>query len=1675
MKRNKQPDLLWLFLGLMLLPLGLQAQVYGNEWINYNQQYLKIPVGQEGMYKVTYQDLQAAGFPVNAVNPRNLQLFHRGKEQAVFVEGESNNIFDPQDYLLFYGRKNDGSQDKELYISPEAQPHTYYNLYSDTTAYFLTFNLTNQAGKRMVLFSENNTYNLSPEPYHLEERRMLFTSNYSGGMAYLYGGRYLTQLAYGDYGEGYTGPVVSNGQTQDILFENLNQQAAVGPEPELEILLAGRNNIEREIEILAGATPSALQPVHTASFSGARHYLLREPLSRSQLSGGQSVARIATSQGERVSVSYAKLTYPRNWNMEGAYEKVFNLAPTESDRRYIELQNVPGSVLAYDVSDPDNVSRIGLRRVTTSTVSAVLRHGTSARKLFFSGIHLPVSGVKKIQFRQLNPKQANYLIVSHPALRTQAAGYADPLKAYAEYRASAAGGGFDTLLMNVGALYDQFSYGEINPLAIRRLAAYIASEGDPQYLFLLGKALDVYYNYYRDVGWTNQNHDLVPTFGFPGADVPFTAHINGSGHAPAFPVGRLGARTAQEVANYLNKVKEMEGQVVTDLSRKNLVHLSGGINKSQSVQFKYYLSEFQRTAEGPFLGGKVETVSKTEDVVVQEIDIARQVNSGVGLITFFGHSSPSSTDIEIGYVSDERSGYRNKGKYPCMLVNGCDAGDIFTVANRITFGEDWMFAADKGAISVIAHSGTGYSNLLRNYSDLFYQVGYGDSLFIDASTGKIQLEAVTRFLEKTGINEPALAHAHEMVLQGDPAVKLFGMGKPDFETNGNNLFLSSFNNGPISLAADSFALAIIVRNFGRTQQDSLSIKVSSSLNEGAGSDLGIQKFVAPYYQDTLYYTIRPEDLKGAGLYRFEVRLNPGSQISETNFTNNTGVLEVFLNSGGTINLLPHNYSIVQENELDLYFQGTNLFAKNRKYVLELDTSAGFSSLARQQFNITADALVKQRVSLPQISNATSDTLVYFWRSRLADKESNEDTSWVASSFTYIKDSRKGWSQSHREQFREDELEGLSVDNAKQWAFNDLSRNIKVVTFGAAIPEGEVEVSIDGVNLILYSSGRVCTANSMNAIHFDRANLEAMITSPYGSNHRVSCGTVPQVINNFIEPNIIYGNNDEYNLEKYLTEIPEGDYVLLFSIGNVNYEQWPPSVIDQVVSLGADPEKLAALTNGEPFILIGQKGGTTENAKAVYADKRVEDLPAIEQTIQLEHALEGKKQPATIESRLIGPAREWQELAFNLQMEEGDEFELQVMGLNLQLEEQLLFTLKENTTLPLEMDAAQFPYLKLKLRLQDRKHLTPAQLEYWQVSYLPLPEGILLPAKDLQKQYTFDEGQDFEPAFRFINISGEPFTDSLRVDYSFFNMQERSSFSRNKKIMAPAPSDTSVFTYKVNTDGQAGHNNLKVQVNPRLVPETYYNNNVLDLKDFFVVRKDTIQPMVDVAFDGVYISNGAIVSPTPYITILLRDQNKHKLKQDTTGIHIYLKKECEGCEFERVNLGGAEARWKAASGEEDFRIEFQPQPLDDGIYTLQVQGEDASRNKAGEKPFSISFEVVTESSVTNFYPYPNPFSTATRFVFTLTGSQIPDDIKIQIMTVDGRIVREVLKEEIGPLQIGHNISQFAWDGRDEWGDQLANGVYLYKVYLRHSGDAFEHRETKGDKSFRKGFGKLYLLR
>src|SRR5690606_6243770 len=103
-------------------PTVSQAQstpVFGNEWINYSQTYYKVKVVTTGMHRLTYNDLAAAG--ISNVDPQKFQLFRRGREVAIYVNGQSDGALNSGDYIDFYGERNDGTLDSTLYRNHDFQ------------------------------------------------------------------------------------------------------------------------------------------------------------------------------------------------------------------------------------------------------------------------------------------------------------------------------------------------------------------------------------------------------------------------------------------------------------------------------------------------------------------------------------------------------------------------------------------------------------------------------------------------------------------------------------------------------------------------------------------------------------------------------------------------------------------------------------------------------------------------------------------------------------------------------------------------------------------------------------------------------------------------------------------------------------------------------------------------------------------------------------------------------------------------------------------------------------------------------------------------------------------------------------------------------------------------------------------------------------------------------------------------------------------------------------------------------------------------------------------------------------------------------------------------------------------------------------------------------------------
>ncbi|MEX2380557.1 MAG: type IX secretion system sortase PorU, partial [Vicingaceae bacterium] len=125
------------------------------------------------------------------------------------------------------------------------------------------------------------------------------------------------------------------------------------------------------------------------------------------------------------------------------------------------------------------------------------------------------------------------------------------------------------------------------------------------------------------------------------------------------------------------------------------------------------------------------------------------------------------------------------------------------------------------------------------------------------------------------------------------------------------------------------------------------------------------------------------------------------------------------------------------------------------------------------------------------------------------------------------------------------------------------------------------------------------------------------------------------------------------------------------------------------------------------------------------------------------------------------------------------------------------------------------------------------------------------------------------------------------------------------------------------------------------------------------------------------------------------------------------------------------------------IRFPMEQLSEGKHTLTLKAWDVANNSS-EK--SIEFSVVNEKDIEidNLVNYPNPFTTNTEFIFQHNQPGIPLDVKLEIFTVSGKLVKSFDQIIVNEGFLSRDIR---WNGRDEYGDRIGKGVYLYKLKVR----------------------------
>lgn len=128
-----------------------------------------------------------------------------------------------------------------------------------------------------------------------------------------------------------------------------------------------------------------------------------------------------------------------------------------------------------------------------------------------------------------------------------------------------------------------------------------------------------------------------------------------------------------------------------------------------------------------------------------------------------------------------------------------------------------------------------------------------------------------------------------------------------------------------------------------------------------------------------------------------------------------------------------------------------------------------------------------------------------------------------------------------------------------------------------------------------------------------------------------------------------------------------------------------------------------------------------------------------------------------------------------------------------------------------------------------------------------------------------------------------------------------------------------------------------------------------------------------------------------------------------------------------------------------KVTYQLKELDPGMHTIQFKVWDVYNNLSTTE---IQFLVKQDEAlkIEKVLNYPNPFVNYTEFWFTHNRPLEPLDVQVQIMTITGRIVKTMNQQ----ITTEGNLSrEIQWDGRDDFGDRIGKGVYIYRLTVRSS--------------------------
>ncbi len=671
---------------------------------------LEVSVSTKGMHRITYSDLQQAGLDLSNVTPKNLSIDLNGQNIPVYINGNST-TFDTTTSFDFYATNIDGS------------------LYTDARIYKLS--IVNDNDNKFKHIQTNNQQQSS-----IIESWYWQTEHYNPNLIY-----------------DFSSPTQDPWRADKLATFAVNSKTVDFPLDELSTLSS--EDIDLAIEVTGGidyqqaptnypTDPNRCGAHHEdispgipndhcvklsinqsdyadLVFDGLSNYTQSFKLNNSNAANGGLSIQL-TTPGETgythdlVHIEDIALTYPRRLTainnkldfqladsskihndalMNSSFEalaKIDNVSIATGKVPAISIDGFNSNNLVAYSLDPNNQQRITNLKVTASelgyrasipAISPADRYWLSTQDALLSPVLKPwkqTDAIKQIA--------VDYIIISHPDFIETAQQLADLHR----------NNGLTVEIVDINAIYNQFSQSIVDPLAIKRFIQHINKNKALSYVLLIGA------DNYDYKGYLSTNHfSHIPSIYSPIDDIVRYAPSDSlltdldNDNVADIAIGRLPVRTVAQLQLLINKELDFINQTPTTVS-------SQFITDRQDEQYSYA----QISTNLHNLVPEWNILIANRDDYTNETETKQQILNNFSqnprLTTYLGHSGPRNWfSFPSAFTYNDIIDINNSQSPSVVMQWGC-WNSYYVEPEANTMAHRFLFNNDKGAVAVFGAS-----------------------------------------------------------------------------------------------------------------------------------------------------------------------------------------------------------------------------------------------------------------------------------------------------------------------------------------------------------------------------------------------------------------------------------------------------------------------------------------------------------------------------------------------------------------------------------------------------------------------------------------------------------------------------------------------------------------------------------------------------------------------------------------------------------------------------------------------------------------------------------------------------------------------------------------------------------------------------------------------------------